>query len=194
VQSGSLGGYDAGPIRSLTQEDPIGLAGGLNLYGFAAGDPVNLADPFGLSALECPPCTPEPEGGPPVGLPPGASGRPNSWKKIPGTGERPTKWVPREPIPSPKGGQPGGSWDPEGSGHWDVDDGQGNHRRFRPDGTEVDHDGKPVDHPGPNVVPAPDATQMRQMAAGAALGGVLYWIISEGSRILFPPRNLVPVP
>jgi uncharacterized protein RhaS with RHS repeats len=34
----------------FTQEDPIGLAGGLNLYGYAAGDPVNNADPFGLSA------------------------------------------------------------------------------------------------------------------------------------------------
>lgn len=32
----------------FTQEDPIGLAGGLNLYGFAAGDPVNFGDPFGL--------------------------------------------------------------------------------------------------------------------------------------------------
>ncbi len=27
---------------------PIGLAGGMNLYGFAAGDPVNFSDPFGL--------------------------------------------------------------------------------------------------------------------------------------------------
>jgi RHS repeat-associated protein len=35
----------------FTQEDPIGLAGGLNLYGFANGDPVNFSDPFGL----CPP-------------------------------------------------------------------------------------------------------------------------------------------
>jgi RHS repeat-associated protein len=33
----------------FTQEDPIGLAGGLNLYGYADGDPVNLSDPFGLS-------------------------------------------------------------------------------------------------------------------------------------------------
>src|SRR5207247_163582 len=29
--------------------DPIGLGGGLNVYGFAAGDPVNFGDPFGLS-------------------------------------------------------------------------------------------------------------------------------------------------
>jgi RHS repeat-associated protein len=32
----------------FTQEDPIGLAGGMNLYGFAAGDPINFSDPFGL--------------------------------------------------------------------------------------------------------------------------------------------------
>jgi RHS repeat-associated protein len=32
----------------FTQEDPIGLAGGMNLYGFANGDPVSYADPFGL--------------------------------------------------------------------------------------------------------------------------------------------------
>lgn len=32
----------------FTQEDPIGIAGGLNAYAFAAGDPVNYSDPFGL--------------------------------------------------------------------------------------------------------------------------------------------------
>jgi RHS repeat-associated protein len=32
----------------FTQEDPIGLAGGFNLYGFATVDPVNFSDPFGL--------------------------------------------------------------------------------------------------------------------------------------------------
>jgi hypothetical protein len=28
--------------------DPIGIAGGLNVYGFAAGDPVSYDDPYGL--------------------------------------------------------------------------------------------------------------------------------------------------
>lgn len=45
--------YDPATGR-FTQEDPQGLAGGLNLYGFASGDPVNLGDPFGL-------CDPWPE-------------------------------------------------------------------------------------------------------------------------------------
>jgi RHS repeat-associated protein len=32
----------------FTQEDPAGLAGGMNLYGFGGGDPVSFSDPFGL--------------------------------------------------------------------------------------------------------------------------------------------------
>jgi hypothetical protein len=49
--------YDPATGR-FTQQDPIGLAGGLNLYGFANGDPVNFSDPFGLRACEDPdePC------------------------------------------------------------------------------------------------------------------------------------------
>jgi len=48
--------YDPATGR-FTQPDPIGLAGGLNLYGFANGDPVNFSDPFGLCPerpWECP--------------------------------------------------------------------------------------------------------------------------------------------
>jgi RHS repeat-associated protein len=36
----------------FTQADPIGIAGGMNVFGFADGDPINFSDPFGL----CPPC------------------------------------------------------------------------------------------------------------------------------------------
>jgi RHS repeat-associated protein len=60
--------YDAEQGR-FTQEDPIGLAGGINLYGYANGDPVTYSDPFGLcpksaggdgsteSYADCPPGT-----------------------------------------------------------------------------------------------------------------------------------------
>jgi uncharacterized protein RhaS with RHS repeats len=51
----------------FTQEDPIGLAGGLNLYGYAGGDPVNFADPFGLNCQDAQgqevPCPPKAAGG-----------------------------------------------------------------------------------------------------------------------------------
>ncbi len=36
----------------VTQEDPIGVAGGVNLYGFGGGDPVNHMDPFGLDCQD----------------------------------------------------------------------------------------------------------------------------------------------
>lgn len=39
--------YDPQTSRFLTQ-DPIGLAGGVNLYAYAGGNPVGSSDPFGL--------------------------------------------------------------------------------------------------------------------------------------------------
>ena len=36
----------------FTQADPIGLAGGLNAFGFANGDPITYSDPYGLSPEE----------------------------------------------------------------------------------------------------------------------------------------------
>jgi RHS repeat-associated protein len=46
--------YDPNTAR-FTQEDPLGLGGGLNVYGFNGGDPVNFSDPFGLCPVGCPP-------------------------------------------------------------------------------------------------------------------------------------------
>ena len=39
--------YDPASGR-FTQTDPIGLAGGFNLFGYGGGDPINNVDPFGL--------------------------------------------------------------------------------------------------------------------------------------------------
>ncbi len=46
-------------VGQFTQIDPIGMRGGLNLYGYANGDPVNFRDPSGLMAECDPPGTPE---------------------------------------------------------------------------------------------------------------------------------------
>jgi uncharacterized protein RhaS with RHS repeats len=53
-----MGWSVACPFATLhsTQEDPIGLAGGLNLYGYGEGDPVNNSDPFGLCPIPTPLC------------------------------------------------------------------------------------------------------------------------------------------
>ncbi|MGE0494499.1 MAG: RHS repeat-associated core domain-containing protein [Vulcanimicrobiota bacterium] len=42
--------YDARLGRFLSR-DPIGFAGGLNLYGYVGGNPVNYVDPVGLDGL-----------------------------------------------------------------------------------------------------------------------------------------------
>ncbi|MGH7615424.1 MAG: RHS repeat-associated core domain-containing protein [Gemmatimonadales bacterium] len=36
------------PGGRWTQEDPIGVAGGLNLYGYVGNNPLAYTDPFGL--------------------------------------------------------------------------------------------------------------------------------------------------
>ncbi|MGE3841135.1 MAG: RHS repeat domain-containing protein [Vicinamibacterales bacterium] len=81
-------------------------------------------------------------GPPPIPLPPGKSGDPNSWKPGPGSSTRPVRWGPNEPIKTPTGSQPSASWDPTHN-HWDYDDGFGNRSRFDPAGRPVTHERSP---------------------------------------------------
>lgn len=124
------------------------------------------------------PC-PEPPGGPPVAVPGGDEG--THWVNIgpAGPGAR-DRWKPNAPVPSPKGGQPVGSWDPR-HGHWDVKDGQGTTRRYLPDGTEVDHDNKPVGQPGSSDVP-----QVNPPSAMVIVASILTGIITLVTRAPVP--------
>ncbi|MBI1755815.1 MAG: RHS repeat-associated core domain-containing protein [Fimbriimonas ginsengisoli] len=46
----------------------------------------------------------------------------------------------------------------------------------------------------PTVELSPAAKNAAAATAGTTVAVVLYWVISEGLRVLFPPRNLIPIP
>lgn len=118
--------------------------------------------------------------GPPVRLPEGPNGEPNPWRKIPGTPERPWKWIPTRPVPNPDGGgQPGGSWDPK-DGHWDVDNGRGVRNRWLPDGTSVGEDHKPTEKPEPPPPPFTGVDPRPYIILGVVIIIVVILIIGTG--------------
>ena len=55
-------------------------------------------------------------------------------------------------------------------------------------------DAVPVTINDPVGVRSPAKEALETISVGTIIGTVLYYIISEGSRIVFPPRNLIPIP
>jgi len=135
--------FDPSTARWLSR-DPMGEAGGINLYGYVDNDPVDYSDPQGLAKI------PAPQGPPPVPAPNGGD-----WTNSPDPGNsRGGSWT------APGGAS--GSWDPDG--HWDVDPGTGERERYDWRGNPISPDQAhnpsrppcPTNNPNPKkYTPAP---------------------------------------
>jgi RHS repeat-associated protein len=144
--------YDFNDARFFTR-DPAGYAGGIDLYQYAGGNPVNYSDPGGPARR--------------TGKTP-----PNSWPEPPPTvvGKKP-KWDPDGFWGKGRGGN-NLVWDPTGhggGGHWDEDQLPGNKhgggRRWDKDGNIL-----PCWKPGQDDKPiCPDGLDL-QLELGIILG------------------------
>lgn len=179
--------YDPG-LGQWISEDPIGFeAGDENIRRYVKNGVIGRRDPDGLQEQDPPNVTPIR----PVRctgewpndamiLPLDPSGLPDDWVIDPshrhpyGTRLRHPSgdWLDyHEPNPN----NPRGRW--QRIPHWHLNDGD----HLAP-GTEVPDPVFPIE---PEVI--------ETTAVGVTTLVILYWVISEGSR-LFPPRNIVPIP
>lgn len=156
-----LRGYDAGLAR-WSNEDPIGLLGGTNLYAYVENSPLVRVDPMGLCS--------DPAGSdpPPVRTP--ARGEPNTTDRLHGPGGNTTDRT----------------YGPDGRAIKDIDRGH-DHGVGDPHAHDWDWTQDRPRRPGRPLTPD-------EAAKVATYSALLYWIISEGSRVVFPPRNLLPIP
>ena len=106
-----------------------------------------------------------------------------------------------EPIYDKKGNKVGERfYGPDGQATKDRDDTDHGHPKQHPD-VPHEHEWGPEGRGGAVPVPKPSensniisGNDVGEAAGWVLAGTILYWAISEGSRILFPPRNLIPVP
>jgi RHS repeat-associated protein len=117
--------------------------------------------------------------------PPPGGGRVNS----PAQGQAPDSTV---TIPDGKGGSTERTFGPDGRAVKDIDRGH-DHGAGDPHAHDWDWGKKPPRQPGRPLTPE-EGTNLKRTAKTVTAGVIIYWIVSEGSRILFPPRNPVPVP
>ena len=111
-----IGGIGTVIGNLITPINPVAPTTVIGYNPLTAGN-VN-APPISISSQK----TPTPYGPPPVPVP-GAPDVP--WVQNGPQRDGVPSWKPAQPIESDMGGQPSASWDPIGTGHWDVDNGEG---------------------------------------------------------------------
>jgi hypothetical protein len=194
-------------VGRWTIEDPIAFEGGdVNLYRYVGNSPANATDPTGLAEEPVQGMTPSHNRPRPIRPPAPQPAPPSSCTPamiLPGnpTG-LPPEWTPDPTHKYPNGTRfrhPGGDyvdWHPGqpgkpgwgGKDHWHHNGGK---QHLKP-GDEIP-DPNPVEPPAAPDLPQPDPNT-KYVVIGVGAGCVIYWIVSEGSRFLFPPRNLIPIP
>ena len=152
--------YDADLGRWLSR-DPIGEAGGLNLYGYVGNRPTVSVDPYGLDMT----LPNNPSGLGPEWTPDPTHKNPNG-QRFRGPGGKCLDWHPGTP------GKPG--W--KGKDHWHSPDAPKGPKDHLPPGTEIPDPAPPPPSPTVNPEQVKDTAKKCTwaVAAAAILGGLLW--------------------
>lgn len=210
-------------LGRFLQPDPIGYGDGMNMYAYVGGSPLNRTDPSGMVQQTAPSDVSCPGGGGPAKICPVPTGTDivvTGHRLAPidyGAGSaailnwqnsalQSTSSLGGGAVGSPQNNQRNGQKPPShDEGDPDYNRDLNKCRALADAGNRVAasrcyssaearkglRDGGTPESQLPPLITWKNAAGV---AGGVAVGTILYWVISEGSRILFPPRNLIPVP
>lgn len=208
-----LNGHSHSPTYArFLQADPLGYEDSTNLYAYVGGDPVNSTDPMGLQACRqtqgnsIDPVTGKSDG--PI-LPGGSSDCnfcPRGWEchtpgpfgfvfgtVDPSRGDHSDAAIGGDAVLSPAGASTSDNNDDE-SDEYKRDLDRCRSLASPAARSRCYESANAREYARRNDQQLPPLITWRGAVTAATIGTILYWIVSLGSRVVFPPRNLVPIP